>query len=92
MALAMAAQAQSDPATMDSYREVFDRRLQTRFNAKVLTLRPFGPQLIYCKAPIRTLDDLQGFLVPGSPSGEGAGKPGLRPRPARMASIAFSKR
>lgn len=48
---------------VDSYREVFDRRLQARFNAKVLTLWPFGPQVIYCNAPIRTLDDLRGLRV-----------------------------
>lgn len=48
---------------VDSYREAFDRRLQTRFNAKVLTLWPFGPQVIYCNAPIRTLDDLRGLRV-----------------------------
>lgn len=48
---------------VDAYREAFDRRLQTRFNAKVLTLWPFGPQVIYCNAPIRTLDDLRGLRV-----------------------------
>ena len=48
---------------VEAYREVFDRRLQTRFNAKVLTLWPFGPQVIYCNAPIRTLDDLRGLRV-----------------------------
>ncbi len=48
---------------VDAYREVFDRRLQARFNAKVLTLWPFGPQVIYCNAPIRSLDDLRGLRV-----------------------------
>ncbi len=48
---------------VEAYREAFDRRLQTRFNAKVLTLWPFGPQVIYCNAPIRTLDDLRGLRV-----------------------------
>jgi TRAP-type C4-dicarboxylate transport system substrate-binding protein len=48
---------------VDAYREVFDQRLQTRFNAKVLTLWPFGPQVFYCNAPIKSLDDLRGLKV-----------------------------
>jgi TRAP-type C4-dicarboxylate transport system substrate-binding protein len=31
---------------VDAYREVFDRRPQERFGAKVITLWPFGPQII----------------------------------------------
>lgn len=48
---------------VDAYREVFDKRLQTRFNSKVLTLWPFGPQVFYCNSPIRTVDDLKGLKV-----------------------------
>lgn len=48
---------------VDAYREAFDQRLQRRFNSKVLTLWPFGPQVIYCNAPIRTLDDMRGLRV-----------------------------
>jgi len=48
---------------IDAYRDVFDRRLQQRFNSKVLTLWPFGPQVIYCNANIRTLDDLKGTKI-----------------------------
>jgi len=48
---------------VDAYREVFDRRLQARFNAKVMTLWPFGPQVFYCNQPIKTLDDLKGMKV-----------------------------
>ena len=48
---------------VEAYREVFDRRLQQRFNARVLTLWPFGPQVIYCNAPIRSLDDLRGQRI-----------------------------
>jgi TRAP-type C4-dicarboxylate transport system substrate-binding protein len=46
-----------------AYREVFDRRLQQKFHAKVLTLWPFGPQTIYCNAPITSVDDLKGQKV-----------------------------
>ncbi len=48
---------------VDAYRPAFDERLQRRFNAKVLTLWPFGPQVIYCNAPVRSLDDLRGQRV-----------------------------
>lgn len=48
---------------VDAYREVFDQRLQSRFNAKVLTLWPFGPQVFYCNHDIKTLDDLKGLKV-----------------------------
>ena len=48
---------------VEAYREVFDERLQDRFNAKVLTLWPFGPQVFFCNAPIETLADLQGLRI-----------------------------
>ena len=48
---------------VDAYRDAFDKRLQEKFNAKVLTLWPFGPQVFYCNSPIKTLDDLKGLKV-----------------------------
>jgi TRAP-type C4-dicarboxylate transport system substrate-binding protein len=48
---------------VDAYREAFDARLQERFNAKVLTLWPFGPQVFFCNAPIETLADLKGLRI-----------------------------
>lgn len=48
---------------VDAYREVFDARLQERFNAKVLTLWPFGPQMFYCNHDITSLDDIAGLKV-----------------------------
>ena len=42
---------------VDAYRDAFDRRLQQRFNSKVMTLWPFGPQVFYCNTPIKTLED-----------------------------------
>jgi TRAP-type C4-dicarboxylate transport system substrate-binding protein len=48
---------------VDAYREVFDQRLQARFNTKVMTIWPFGPQVFYCNQPIKTLDDLKGLKV-----------------------------
>ncbi len=48
---------------VDAYREVFDKRLQEKFGAKVLTLWPFGPQVFYCNTAISSLDDLKGLKV-----------------------------
>lgn len=48
---------------VDAYRDVFDKRLQEKFGAKVLTLWPFGPQVFYCNTPIKSLDDLKGLKV-----------------------------
>nr|WP_272213303.1 hypothetical protein [Marinicella sp. W31]MDC2879250.1 hypothetical protein [Marinicella sp. W31] len=38
---------------VDAYREAFDQRLQEKFNAKVLTLWPFGPQVFFCNEKSR---------------------------------------
>lgn len=48
---------------VDAYRGAFDERLQEKFNAKVLTLWPFGPQVFFCNEKIEGLDDLQGLKV-----------------------------
>jgi TRAP-type C4-dicarboxylate transport system substrate-binding protein len=48
---------------MDAYREAFDKRLQQRFNAKLLALWPFGPQVLFCKPEITGLKDLKGKKV-----------------------------
>lgn len=49
--------------SVDAYRAVFDKRLQERFNAKVLTIWPFGPQVIYCNGAISGAADLKGHKV-----------------------------
>lgn len=48
---------------VDAYRDAFDERLQRRFNAKVLTLWPFGPQVFYCSKPLKSVGDLKGLKV-----------------------------
>jgi TRAP-type transport system periplasmic protein len=48
---------------VDAYREVFDKRLQERYNGKLLGIYAFGPQVVFCKVPIAGLADLKGKKV-----------------------------
>lgn len=48
---------------MEAYRPAFDARLQDRFNAKALTLWPFGPQVFFCNKPIKSIADFKGLKV-----------------------------
>jgi TRAP-type C4-dicarboxylate transport system substrate-binding protein len=48
---------------VDAGRESFDRRLQERFNARVMAIWPFGPQYFFCNAPVRSVADLRGLKV-----------------------------
>lgn len=48
---------------VDAIREKMDARLQERFNAKLMTLWPFGPQMMFCNGDINGLDDLKGKKV-----------------------------
>lgn len=48
---------------VDTYQKVVDERLQKQFNTKLLGVWPFGPQLIFCKPPIKGLSDLKGLKV-----------------------------
>jgi TRAP-type C4-dicarboxylate transport system substrate-binding protein len=47
----------------DAYRAAFDQRLQERFNAKLLGFYAFGPQVVFCNAPIKGLADLKSKKV-----------------------------
>jgi TRAP-type C4-dicarboxylate transport system substrate-binding protein len=46
-----------------AYFNVLDKRLQANFNAKLLGLWPAGPQVIFCKPPIKGLADLKGLKI-----------------------------
>ena len=48
---------------VDAYRPAFEKRVAEKFNAKVLTLWPYGPQVFYCKPEIKTLADFKGLKV-----------------------------
>lgn len=47
----------------DAYQGVIDDNLQKRFNAKLLGVWPFGPQVLFCNRPIRQLSDIKGLKV-----------------------------
>jgi len=50
-------------AVVDAYRPEFDKRLQERFNGKLLAIWPFGPQVLFCKPEIGGLKDLENKKV-----------------------------
>ena len=49
--------------SIDAYRDAFSKRVEERFNAKTLTLWPYGPQVFYCKAEIKDLSDFKGLKI-----------------------------
>ncbi|GGO86872.1 ABC transporter substrate-binding protein [Marinobacterium nitratireducens] len=49
--------------TVDAFGSVVDARLQERFNTKLLGVWPFGPQVLFCNAPIEKLADIKGLKV-----------------------------
>lgn len=57
----------SDYATarkvVDAYTPVLDRQLQQRFNTKLLGVWPFGPQILFCNAPVSSVSDIAGLKV-----------------------------
>ncbi len=50
-------------ATIQAFGPVVDKRLQERFNTKLLGIWPFGPQVLFCNAPITKLGDIKGLKV-----------------------------
>lgn len=50
-------------ANTDAFFPTVDKRLQEKFNAKLLGVWPAGPQVIFCKDEITSLKDLKGLKV-----------------------------
>lgn len=48
---------------VDAYREALDEEVQAKFNVKTLALWPFGPQILFCNAPIEKLGDFKGKKI-----------------------------
>lgn len=49
--------------SMDEFAPIVDARLQEQFDTKLLGLWPFGPQVLFCDAPITSLADVAGLKV-----------------------------
>jgi TRAP-type C4-dicarboxylate transport system substrate-binding protein len=47
----------------DAYRDVLDKYLQQHLNVKLLTLWPYPLQILYCRGPVTSLDDLKGKRI-----------------------------
>lgn len=47
----------------DAFLDAADKRLQERFNVKLLAVFPFGPQILFCNKPISSLADVKGLKV-----------------------------
>ncbi|MDO6822852.1 TRAP transporter substrate-binding protein DctP [Marinobacter sp. 1_MG-2023] len=50
-------------AIMQAYAPALDRRLQDRFNVKLLGMWPFGPQVFVCRTPVESLQDFEGLRI-----------------------------
>jgi TRAP-type C4-dicarboxylate transport system substrate-binding protein len=50
-------------ATSKAYFNTLDKRLQSRFATKLLSIWPAGPQVLFCKKPITKLTDVKGLKV-----------------------------
>ncbi len=48
---------------LKEFAPVVDKRLQEKFNTKLLGLWPFGPQVLFCKPEIKKLTDIKGYKV-----------------------------
>jgi TRAP-type transport system periplasmic protein len=50
-------------ATTKAYFDTLDKRLQSRYATKLLSVWPAGPQVLFCKKPIAKLADVKGLKV-----------------------------
>ncbi|MEJ6392980.1 TRAP transporter substrate-binding protein [Gymnodinialimonas sp. 2305UL16-5] len=53
-------------AMVDAARPMVEDIFRDRFNAEVLAIAPYPPQVVFCNAEITSLDDLQGLQVRAS--------------------------
>lgn len=48
---------------VDAFRPELEKRVAEKFNAKVLAMWPYGPQVFYCNAEVTSLESLKGLKV-----------------------------
>lgn len=46
-----------------AYRDPFEARMEDRFNTRVLSLWPFGPQVFFCKGDVTGVSDFSGLRI-----------------------------
>src|SRR4030095_2062148 len=51
------------PKVAKAYAATIDAGLQQQFGVKLLSVWPFGPQILFCKKPIAKLADVKGMKV-----------------------------
>jgi TRAP-type C4-dicarboxylate transport system substrate-binding protein len=59
----LAASLDEAKAQSEAYRKVLDEYLQEHLNVKLLTLWPYPLQILYCREPVDSLDDLKGRRI-----------------------------
>ena len=62
----LATDADSARAMVDAARPMVADSFAQRFNAHVLAIAPYPPQVVFCNKPIAGLDDMKGLKVRGS--------------------------
>ena len=62
----IATDAEAARRMVDAARPMVGDIFRDRFNAHVLAIAPYPPQVVFCNAPIEGLDDLQGLKVRAS--------------------------
>lgn len=62
----VALDADAARAMVDAARPLVEEIFASRFNSHVLAIVPYGPQVVFCKGPVASLDDLVGKKVRAS--------------------------
>jgi TRAP-type C4-dicarboxylate transport system substrate-binding protein len=62
----IATDAESAREMVEAARPLVEDIFRDRFNAHVLAIAPYPPQVVFCNAPIASLDDLEGLKVRAS--------------------------
>ena len=62
----LATTANEAKAIVEAARPMIDDIYKDTFNAKVLGVAPYPPQVVFCNAPVKTLDDLAGLKIRAS--------------------------
>jgi TRAP-type C4-dicarboxylate transport system substrate-binding protein len=62
----LAASAAEAKAMVDAARPMVEEIMRTRFNAKLLAIAPYPPQVVFCKDAVASLADLKARKIRGS--------------------------